>query len=93
MGDVLSTWITPREQTISWKVIEQNGIIKEEILLTWKVTRIRIRLFGSIRRPTEPKSDSSVQSSSITTPLDRSSTMEQGINQATLRKADARVCE
>jgi hypothetical protein len=31
MEDVLSTWITPQEQ---------NGISKEEILLTWKVTRI-----------------------------------------------------
>jgi hypothetical protein len=39
---------------------EQNGISKEEILLTWKVTGIRIRLFGSIRRSTEPKSDSLV---------------------------------
>jgi hypothetical protein len=39
---------------------EQNGISKEEILLPWKVTRIRIRLFGSISSSTEPKSDSSM---------------------------------
>jgi hypothetical protein len=39
---------------------EQNDTSKEEILLTWKVTRTRIRLFGSIRRSTEPKSDPSV---------------------------------
>jgi hypothetical protein len=41
-------------------ILEENGISKEETLLPWKVTRIRIRLFGSIGRSTEPKSDSSV---------------------------------
>jgi hypothetical protein len=40
---------------VSWEVEEQNGISKEEILLTWKVTRIRIRLFGSIKGSTEQR--------------------------------------
>jgi hypothetical protein len=42
------------------RILEENGIPKEEILLPWKLTRIRIRLFGSIRGTREPKSDSSV---------------------------------
>jgi hypothetical protein len=65
---------------------EQNGVPKEEILLSWKVTRIRIRFFGSIRRSTEPKSDPSVSKVvQQTTLLDRSSTMEQSSTQASWR--------
>jgi hypothetical protein len=53
-------WYHKNRMVSHGRLQEQNGISKEEILLTWKVTRIRIRLFGSMRRSTEPKSDSSV---------------------------------
>jgi hypothetical protein len=69
-----------------WRLPEQNGISKGEILLTWKVTRIRKRLFGSIRRSTEPKSDPSVSKVvQQTSFLDRGSTMAQRYTQASLR--------
>jgi hypothetical protein len=73
---------------------EQNGVPKEEILLSLKVTRIRIRFFGSIRRSTEPKSDPSV--SKVVQQLPCWIEALQGSKakpKQPLRKVDAQVCE
>jgi hypothetical protein len=66
---------------------EQNGISKGEILLTWKVTRIR-------KRSTEPKSDPSV--SKVVQQLPCWIEALQGSKakpKQPLRKVDAQVCE